>query len=312
MKISSLSPGSNSRLARPSVIDDIARRSLFRLIRDMEGGTITVTENGVTHQFGDGKSSVSGEAPINVNVVVNNPAFYRMTLLRGSIGAGEAFMLRFWETNDLTGVVRMMCRNMRHLEKLDGFISSVGVIGQRFKHWLSPNSIGGAKKNIHAHYDLSNDLFEYFLDSRMMYSAAVYPEQDSDLETAAAFKLHEVGRKLDIGPEDHVVEIGSGWGGMAIYLAEHFGCKVTTTTISNQQFEYAREEVTRRGLAGQVTVLDKDYRELKGQYDKLVSIEMIEAVGQRYLGTYFQQCNSLLKRRRKDADPGHNRTGTTL
>lgn len=296
MKISSLSPSSTSQMSRPSLIDGLARRSLFRLLGRIEGGSITIKEGERTQRFGDGLAISDHQPALHVSLEVNNPAFYRLLITRGSIGAGEAYMLKFWDTSDLTTAVQMMCRNMTQLEQLDGGFARLGLLAQKVKHWMSPNTMEGARRNIHAHYDLSNELFAYFLDDRMMYSGAIYPDADSDLETAATFKLQEIGRKLEVTEEDHIIEIGSGWGGLAIYLAERHGCRVTTTTISRQQYEYACDQVKQKGLGDRVTVLNKDYRELRGQFDKLVSIEMIEAVGHRFLPTYFRQCNDLLKR----------------
>jgi len=295
MKITALSPASSAELMRPGRLDGFARTSLFRLLSRIEGGLMVVTEGNSVSRFGT--PDPHGELPdLHVSITVHNPAFYRLVLLKGSIGAGEAYMLGFWDSSDLTAAVRLMCRNMAQVERMDGGLTSLGLLVQRFRHWLSPNSPSGSRRNVRAHYDLSNDLFEYFLDSRMMYSAAIYPDNNSDLEAASKFKLHEVGRKLELEPADHVLEIGSGWGGMAIYLAETFGCRITTTTISRQQFDYVNRQVSRRNLEQKITVLDKDYRELDGHFDKLVSIEMVEAVGQRYLSTYFRQCNDLLKR----------------
>lgn len=277
------------------VFERLARKSLFRLLEEIEGGTITLTEGLRTFRFGDFQQINEAAHPVHVQINVTNPAFYKMILLRGSIGAGEAFMLGFWQTPDLTNAIRLICRNMEQLERMDGGFTTLGLLAQKFKHWLSPNTLRGSKRNIHAHYDLSNELFEYFLDSRMMYSAAVYPDSNTDLEAAATYKLHKIGEKLELSSEDHVIEIGSGWGGLAIYLAENFGCRVTTTTISHEQYQYAKSRIAEKGLESQITLLEKDYRLLEGEYDKLVSVEMIEAVGHQFLPTYFAKCNALLK-----------------
>ena len=275
--------------------EGLARKSFFRLLDGIEGGTIALTEGSHTYRFGDAQQIKESGDPIHVKITVTNPAFYKMVMLRGSIGAGEAFMLGFWQTPDLTKAIRLICRNMEQLERMDGGLTTIGLIAQKCKHWLSPNTLRGSKRNIHAHYDLSNELFEYFLDSRMMYSAAVYPDSDTDLEVAAKHKLQKIGEKLELSSDDHVIEIGSGWGGLAIYLAENFGCRVTTTTISHEQYQYAKARIAEKGLENQITLLEKDYRLLEGKYDKLVSIEMIEAVGHRFLPTYFAKCNALLK-----------------
>jgi cyclopropane-fatty-acyl-phospholipid synthase len=295
MKISAISSNIIHKSTRSKPLDGLARKSLFRLLKDLQGGTLTLTEGDQTYRFGECNDDYIGQDPIQVNIKVSNPAFYRMILMRGSIGAGEAYMMGFWQASDLTLAIRLICRNLEQLEKMDAGLTGIGLGYQKLKHWLSPNTLKGSKKNIHAHYDLSNDLFEYFLDSRMMYSAAVYPEQNSDLETAATHKLQRVGEKLELSSLDHVLEIGTGWGGLAIYLAENFGCRVTTTTISQEQHDYAKARIQEKGLHNRITLLQKDYRLLEGSYDKLVSIEMIEAVGHRFLPVYFEKCSSLLK-----------------
>ncbi|MBX2867543.1 MAG: cyclopropane-fatty-acyl-phospholipid synthase family protein [Acidiferrobacterales bacterium] len=293
MKISALTPNRYASASKPSVLDNLARRSLFKILSNMHGGILTIEESGNTYVFGT--QGVDLKQTLSVQISVTNPAFYRMIMLRGSIGAGEAYMMGFWHASDLTEAVQLICRNMGQLEEMDGKLAKFGILAQKIKHYLSPNSLKGSKKNIHAHYDLSNDLFESFLDHRMMYSAAIYPNESANLETAATFKLQRVGEKLNLKPSDHVLEIGTGWGGLAIYLASNFGCKVTTTTISHEQYEYAKAQIKQHGLENQITLLEKDYRLLEGQFDKLVSIEMIEAVGQKYLSTYFKKCNDLLK-----------------
>jgi len=298
MKITALTPEAVEQQSRNSVFDRLARKSLFNLLDNLKGGTFSISESGETIVFGNTSIDESDTAPcepIHAHITVNNPSVYRMMAKHGLIGAGEAFMMNFWQTPDLTAVVRLMCRNMVEIERLDGGLTAVLGFGRKLKHWFSPNTIKGAKKNIHAHYDLGNELFETFLDSRMMYSSAVYPAPDSTLETAAEFKLQLIGEKLGLSASDHVLEIGSGWGGLAVYLAEKFGCKVTTTTISEQQYCWAENAIRQKGLGHLVTLLKKDYRLLEGKFDKLVSIEMIEAVGLKYLSVYFEKCDALLK-----------------
>jgi cyclopropane-fatty-acyl-phospholipid synthase len=165
----------------------------------------------------------------------------------------------------------------------------------RVLHWLSRNTRKGSRRNIGAHYDLGNDLFELFLDPTMMYSCAYYQSPHASLEEASVAKLDRICQKLELKSDDHLLEIGTGWGGFAIHAAKHYGCRVTTTTISRQQFELARERACQQGVEDRITFLFEDYRDLEGQYDKLVSIEMIEAIGHQYLDTYFEKCSSLLK-----------------
>ncbi len=269
----------------------LARRHVITLLSSLKGGSLTLVESGCIQRFGDYGASDG----IDARVRVLDARLYGMLLCRGSIGAGEAFMEGYWTSPDLTAVIRLLGRNLDSLARMDAGFSRAGNWLQRLRHMVTPNTARGARRNIHAHYDLSNALFATFLDRRMMYSSAMFPDTRADLETAAVHKLQRVGEKLDLRPTDHVIEIGTGWGGMAVYLAEHFGCRVTTTTISEEQFRHARALVRERGLCDRVTVLDQDYRDLTGQYDKLVSIEMIEAVGQRYLPRYLAQCDALLK-----------------
>jgi cyclopropane-fatty-acyl-phospholipid synthase len=168
-------------------------------------------------------------------------------------------------------------------------------LGLRLAHLLNRNTHSGSRRNISAHYDLGNDFFRLFLDPTMMYSSAIFESPADTLETAAVAKLDEICRQLELSPEDHLLEIGTGWGGMAIHAASRYGCRVTTTTISREQYEHARAEVERHGLSDRITVLCEDYRQLTGEYDKLVSIEMIEAVGHDFYRSYFQCCSKLLK-----------------
>ena len=289
MKISTFPEDWVARKQQSRLIDSAARTALFRVLEQLEQGRLVITENDETREFGNPGSD------LEARVVVTNPAAYRMVLLNGSIGAGEAYMSGCWHSPDLTRVIQVMCRNMNALQQVDGGISKLMGAINRLHHMCIPNSLSGSRRNIQAHYDLSNDLFETFLDEEMMYSSAVYPRGDESLEDAQIAKLEAVAQKLDLDASHSVVEIGTGWGGMAIYLARTRGCKVTTTTISKEQYEYARQRVRDEGLESLVTVLDKDYRELTDTFDRLVSIEMIEAVGSEFLPEYVSKCDSLLK-----------------
>jgi len=200
-----------------------------------------------------------------------------------------------WETDDLVGVLRLFLANRSVLEALDGGWNLLQKPLRRLHHFLNRDTIAQSKKNIAAHYDLGNDFFSLFLDPTMSYSGGVFVNPEDSMEKASINKFDAICRKLDLKPSDEVIEIGTGWGGFAMYAAEHYGCHVTTTTISEEQFAYADEEITRRGLNGRITLLKDDYRQLRGQYDKLVSIEMIEAVGLAYLPLFFQTCSRLLR-----------------
>lgn len=273
------------------LLDRMARRSVFALLSSLDGGSIRLEEAGASHRFGD----PSLEDGIHATVVVVDSRVYRLLLLQhGSIGAGEAWMAGYWTSPDLTAVVRLFCRNLPRFRRLGGGPSRLAGRLALLRHRLSVNTLKGSRRNVHAHYDLGNGFFRTFLDGRMMYSSAVFPHPDADLDTASAHKLQLIGDRLQPAPGDSVLEIGTGWGGLAVYLAERFGCRVTTTTISKEQYVHARELVHRMGLDHLVTVLDRDYRELDGRYDRLVSVEMIEAVGHQYLPVYLARCDALL------------------
>ena len=201
-----------------------------------------------------------------------------------------------WSSPDLLDVMRIMCANIDVLNGMDDSRFFGQRIMDKMDHWLNRNTIRQVRENIACHYDLSNDFFALFLDSTMMYSAAIFPHEKASLDEAAIHKLDVICQKLELNPGDHLLEIGTGWGGLAIHAATHYGCQVTTTTISRQQFEVASDRICKSGLAEQITVLFEDYRDLQGQFDKLVSVEMIEAVGHEYYSQYFTSCASLLKK----------------
>jgi cyclopropane-fatty-acyl-phospholipid synthase len=292
MKLSTLSTQSFEKIRRPAFLDDVARSSLFRVLGNLEGGTLTITELGGVTRFG---KNIDDDSAIHAHIFVKNPLFYRKVVFGGSIGAGESYVMDLWNSPNLTNVIRIISRNLKTLDKIEEGAGSLSNLFQRFMHILAKNSFAGSRKNIGAHYDLSNELFEYFLDSRMMYSSAMFPNSESSLETASEYKLKNIGEKLNLTKDDHVLEIGTGWGGLAIYLAEKYGCHVTTTTISKEQFKYVSLKVEENNLENRITLLDLDYRELEGTFDKIVSIEMIEAVGAQYLKGYFRKCDQLLK-----------------
>jgi cyclopropane-fatty-acyl-phospholipid synthase len=226
---------------------------------------------------------------------VHDTDLYRRILTGGSIAAGETFIEGLWSSPDLTAVTRAFSANMAMLEAMSEKQNMLARLALKLSHWARRNTSSRSRENISAHYDLGNDFFSLFLDPSMMYSSAVYPTPDSDLATAAQHKLRLICEDLELKPEDHLVEIGTGWGGMAIFAAEHYGCRVTTTTISREQFDYTVAAVAKKGLEDQITVLFDDYRDLQGRFDKLVSIEMIEAVGHQFYDTYFSTLSRLLK-----------------
>jgi len=212
------------------------------------------------------------------------------------VGAAESYMLGHWTTSDLTGLLRLMLANRAALDSLEGGLAKVSAPLRLLAHWLHRNTRAGSRRNISAHYDLGNDFFRLMLDETMMYSCALFERPDMTLAEASRAKLDLVCRKLDLGPANHVIEIGTGWGGFAIHAAGRYGCRVTTTTISASQYELASERVRAAGLEDRVTILLEDYRDLRGQYDRLVSIEMIEAIGHQQFGEFFRRCADLLTR----------------
>lgn len=272
-------------------VDNFARKTLLNILAKLQSGHLTLEENGEIYSFGEAQES----AQLIAHISVSHPAFYRQVLFGGSIGAGEAYMFKSWWSPDLVQVIRLMAINMPVLQQLDSKWSALFNIGCRVAHRLRPNSIAKARENISAHYDLGNDFFSLFLDKTMLYSAAIYPHKSASLEEASFNKMAHICERLQLKKGDHLLEIGTGWGGMAIYAAKTSGCKVTSVTISKEQFIYATNWVKREGLESQVSVLLQDYRLIEGTFDKLVSIEMIEAVGHEYYREYFSKCSSLLK-----------------
>jgi cyclopropane-fatty-acyl-phospholipid synthase len=271
--------------------DRFLRGRLLQRLGAIVGGTLTVRDALGSERLG----SASGSDPVHVNLRVNSPGFYRAAAGNGSVGAGESYMAGEWECDDLVALVRLLVRNRDLLDGMEGGLAKLGGMAMKAWHSLRRNTRRGSRENIAAHYDLGNDLFRLFLDDNLMYSSAIFTAADDTLETASLRKLDRICQKLELKPSDHLVEIGTGWGGMALHAARHYGCRVTTTTISKEQHALASERVAAAGLGDRVTVLLQDYRDLAGSYDKLVSIEMIEAIGPQYLDTYFEKCAALLK-----------------
>ncbi|MBF7730552.1 SAM-dependent methyltransferase [Pseudomonas sp. N040] len=278
-----------SLLSQSGLAAGLLRRTVLRQLAQLRHGHLRILENGELLQFGDPASDLQGE------IEVLDPALWSMVAGSGSVGAGEAYIHGYWRSADLTAVIRVFVSNLDVLDGMEGGLALLGRPLLKALHWLNRNTRQGSQKNIAAHYDLGNDLFEQFLDPTMMYSAAMFRSDDDTLEQAQLNKLERICQKLDLKPGDHLLEIGTGWGSMALYAASHYGCRVTTTTLSQEQFAYTQQRIEAQGLQERVTLLLRDYRDLDGQYDKLVSIEMIEAVGHRFLPTYFKQCAQLLK-----------------
>ena len=271
--------------------DNLSRKLLLRVLSNIRIGSFTIRDG--SEVFRLGRAGVAGEP--QAEVTVHNRRVYRKILTGGTIASGEAIIEGDWSTPDLTAVTRVFSANLQTLESMQNKQHWTVRAALKLAHLANRNTREGSKRNISAHYDLGNDFFRLFLDPTMMYSAALFDDPAATLEGASIAKLDEICRQLELSADDHLVEIGTGWGGMAIHAASNYGCKVTTTTISREQYEYAQEKVRELGLEDRITVLCEDYRNLTGKFDKLVSIEMIEAVGHEFYGSYFSTCSKLLK-----------------
>jgi cyclopropane-fatty-acyl-phospholipid synthase len=267
----------------------LLKRAVLRQLQQLRHGRLLVRDGDELLHFGQEGAALHAE------LSVHDSGFWTLVAGNGSIGAGEAYIHGYWSSPDLTDVVRLFVSNIEVLDAMERGLAQLGRPLISALHWLNRNTRAGSRKNIEAHYDLGNALFEQFLDPTMMYSAAQFLRADDSLEQAQLNKLERICQKLDLKACDHLLEIGSGWGSMALYAAEHYGCRVTTCTLSQQQFDYTQKRIEAQGLQERVTVLLMDYRDLRGQFDKLVSIEMIEAVGHSFLPTYFKCCAQLLK-----------------
>ncbi|MBK7117437.1 MAG: class I SAM-dependent methyltransferase [Proteobacteria bacterium] len=291
----SIIPEAAADSARPAGegwLTGLARQGLMQRLALLRDGEIRLQDDGETHRFG----ARTARCGLSVTLTVRDPQFWSLAAYGGTVGAGESYIHGHWRCDDLTSLVRIMVLNRHVMEDMEGGLAARGgALLRRLLHWANRNSRRGSARNIAAHYDLGNDLYRLMLDDTMAYSCGIYLTEDATLREASIAKFDAVCRKLALTSSDHLVEIGTGWGGLAIHAAENYGCRVTTTTISREQHDFAKEKIAARGLSDRITLLFEDYRDLRGQFDKLVSIEMIEAVGARYLDTYFAKCSSLLK-----------------
>jgi cyclopropane-fatty-acyl-phospholipid synthase len=267
--------------------DRLARVLVRLALRRLRAGRVEVLEGDRTRAYGP------EDAELRATVTVRDPAAWR-SLLRGSAGLGETYVEGLWETDDLVALMRIAARELRRLDGLRGLVARPRGFAHRLRRLVPDNTRESARRHISAHYDLGNELFASFLDERMMYSCAYFPEEGASLEEAQLAKLERICDRLRLGPDNHLLEIGSGWGGLAIHAAREHGYRVTTTTISREQHELALARVREAGLEDRVTVLFEDYRDLRGSYDRLVSVEMIEAVGWRHFDEFFSRCDELL------------------
>ncbi|WP_222565849.1 SAM-dependent methyltransferase [Novilysobacter antarcticus] len=278
--------------SRVGALDRLLRAQLLRRLEGLQHGRLVLVEGASELIFG---ASPAGAGALQARVEVLDPAFYRAVAANGSVGAGEAWMDGLWRSDDLVALVQLLVRNRDMVDGMEGGLARLGGMAMRGWHALRRNTRGGSRRNIAAHYDLGNDFFGLFLSSDLMYSSALWAGAGDTLEIASYRKLERICQQLELRAGDRVVEIGTGWGGFALHAARHYGCHVTTTTISREQHALASRRVAEAGLSDRVTLLLEDYRDLSGHYDKLVSIEMVEAIGAPYLDTYFAKLGSLLK-----------------
>ncbi len=264
----------------------LARRAVLGRMRSFGHGRLMIAEDGAAHAIGNGGPEAY--------VQIHDPATWTAVAGGGTVGAGGAYIAGHWSCTDLTALIRIFLRNRSALDGMERGMARLGAAVFKGLHALNRNTRNGSRRNIAAHYDLGNDFYRLWLDESMMYSSALFRDDTMSLHEAQLAKLDRLGELLELRASDHLLEIGSGWGGLAIHLAQRTGCRVTTTTISRQQYDLATQRVAEAGLSGCVRVLLTDYRDLTGTYDKLVSVEMIEAVGHQYYETYFGAINRLL------------------
>lgn len=268
-------------------LDRLCRRLVRRRLKGLEAGGLTLADADGAVAFGRGSPDAS--------IRVRSPRLYRAAVLRGALGVADSYIRGDWDSDDLTALLRLFARNRTATSRLDAVAARIFGAFRRLGHALRANTRRGSRRNIAAHYDLGNEFFRLWLDPTMAYSCGLFPDPQSSLREASTAKFERIGRLLDLRRDDELLEIGCGWGGFALHAAEHYGCHVTATTISRQQAEFARQRVAEAGLDDRIDVISRDYRDLQGQFDKLASIEMIEAVGHRYLDTFFAQCARLLR-----------------
>ena len=288
--VSLSSPRHLAGTVKPSMMDSLARRMVLRQLEHLKAGELRISDGSDEFVFGS-----SAKSALSAHIQVADPRFYSEIAFGGSIGGGEAYMHGYWSCDDLVSLVRILLQNRRVLDGMETGAARFTEPLQKLFHWVNKNSHEGARRNISAHYDLGNEFFALWLDQTMMYSSAIFEHDEMSLHDAQLARMKHICDKLQLQPDDHLVEIGTGWGGLAVYAAQNYGCKVTTTTISREQYEEARERVANAGLQERITLLFEDFRHLDGQYDKLVSIEMIEAIDHELFDTYFSKCSDLLK-----------------
>jgi len=271
------------------IAPSVAQRLILKALSGIQASCLELDLDGRIHRFGD------PGAALRAQVRILDPRVFQAGLVQGEVGLGEAFMKGWWETDDLVSVVRIAVRNMAAFDQGGGLLASLGKAANRLLHRRRRNHVAGSRRNIGQHYDLGNAFYRLWLDPTLAYSCAVFESAEQDLEAAQRAKFELICQKLQLGPGDHLLEIGTGWGGFALHAVRTRDCRVTTTTISQHQYDYAQALFQREGVADRIDLRLEDYRHLQGQFDKAVSIEMFEAVGLAYYDTYFSAVDRLLK-----------------
>ena len=274
---------------KPKFLTKIFKKLVLKKFSSMKHGYILLKDTQKEFKIGNDKSD------LRVNLEITSDEFYVLIGSGGLMGASEAYALGLWKVDDLVKLIQIMVKNKDLMDNIDSGLSSIIKPINKWIHYRRQNTLIGSKKNIVAHYDLSNEFYSLWLDKTMTYSCGIFTNNKTTLEEASIEKLDRICRKLNLSKDDSVLEIGTGWGSFAIHAAKNYGCKITTTTISDAQYNFAQSRIEEEGLQDKITILNKDYRLLEGQYDKIASIEMIEAVGHKNVKTYFQKVSSLLK-----------------
>jgi cyclopropane-fatty-acyl-phospholipid synthase len=273
-----------------SFLQRFVRNLFWSRMEKLRHGRLLFIEGTQRRVFGD-----SAETPLAATIEIRDPRFFRYVIFGGSLGAAEAYIEGLWVCDNLVALVRIFCRNADVLGGIERSAARFLNLLRAAAHRMRRNTLSGSRRNIAAHYDLGNDFFSLFLDETLAYSCAIFPGRESSLHEASVAKFDRICQKLELSEKDHVLEIGSGWGGFALHAASRCGCRVTALTISRRQYEFTVKRVKEAGLTDRICVLLQDYRDHEGAYDKLVSVEMIEAVGYQYFDTYFAKCSRLLK-----------------
>ena len=277
-------------MQRSTRMTSFFKKILFKKLKGLKTGELTIVDGSEIHVFGIPKSE------LKATLTVSSQEFYVFLGSGGTNGAAEAFTAGYWSADNLVELIQIIIRNKKTMEGLESGLARLTNPITKIIHRLRQNTLKGSKSNILAHYDLSNDFYKLWLDSTMTYSSGIFLNKKSSMLDASVEKLDRLCRKLNLNSSDHVLEIGTGWGSFATHAAKNYGCKVTTTTISDNQFNYVAELISKENLDNKITLLNKDYRELEGVFDKVVSIEMIEAVGSDFVPGFFEKASSLLKK----------------